>query len=113
MLSFARTGRPPGVRDQETLRSLAEQHVVALGPEGAVLMAHAFAAHRDGTRVTSGDREWWGQLRVGWPGDRGGARASGRTATVWPPTGSRALVTSSRRSSTRWGSAANSGDCDP
>jgi hypothetical protein len=60
MLSFARTGRPPEVHDEETLRALADKHVVALDADGSVLMAHPFAAHRDGTRVVSGESEWWG-----------------------------------------------------
>jgi hypothetical protein len=56
---FAATGsapaHPPG-----DLRSLAEQHVVALDDDGAILMAHPFAAHRDGARVDAQDRTWWG-----------------------------------------------------
>jgi hypothetical protein len=42
------------------LRALAERHVVVLRDDGRILMAHPFAAHREGTRVVSGDREWWG-----------------------------------------------------
>jgi hypothetical protein len=55
--SFAATGAPGEHGD---MRSLAEQHVVALDDDGKVWMAHPFAAHRDGTRVDSGARTWWG-----------------------------------------------------
>jgi hypothetical protein len=60
MESFARTGAPPHVEDKATLRALAAQHVVALDGQGDVLMAHPFAAHRDGTRVDAQGRSWWG-----------------------------------------------------
>jgi hypothetical protein len=33
---------------------------VVLDEDGRVLMAHPFAAHREGARVASGGREWWG-----------------------------------------------------
>src|SRR5690349_21489919 len=55
---FAATGEPPEI--DEDLRSLAEQHVVALDHDGRLLMAHPFAAHREGARVDAGDRTWWG-----------------------------------------------------
>jgi hypothetical protein len=55
--SFAATGAPGEHGD---VRSLAEQHVVALDEHGEILMAHPFAAHHDGTRVDSGGRTWWG-----------------------------------------------------
>ena len=59
--AFAATGAPPPIAPgDERLRRLAERHVVALDGDGRILMAHPFAAHRDGARVTSGDREWWG-----------------------------------------------------
>jgi Alkylmercury lyase len=58
--SFAATGDPGVVDDVEGLRSLAAQHVVVLDGYERVLMAHPFAAHRDGARVESGGREWWG-----------------------------------------------------
>jgi hypothetical protein len=59
--TFAATGAPPAVAPgDERLRRLAERHVVSLDERGRILMAHPFAAHRDGTRVTSGEREWWG-----------------------------------------------------
>jgi hypothetical protein len=61
MLAFAETGAPPAVDDAETLRALADRHVVVLNDEsGAILMAHPFAAHRAGARVSSGGRTWWG-----------------------------------------------------
>jgi hypothetical protein len=34
--------------------------VVVLAGDGAILMAHPFAGHRDGARVEAGGREWWG-----------------------------------------------------
>jgi hypothetical protein len=55
--SFAATGTPGQHGD---VRSLADQHVVALDDDGNVWMAHPFAAHHDGTRVDSGGRTWWG-----------------------------------------------------
>jgi Alkylmercury lyase len=55
--SFAATGT---AGDHGDVRSLAEQHVVALDAEGKVWMAHPFAAHHEGTRVDSGGRTWWG-----------------------------------------------------
>ena len=60
MVSFAETGGPPVIEDVETLTALAEKHVVALDEGGEILMAHPFAAHRDGTRVEAGGRTWWG-----------------------------------------------------
>src|SRR3954470_20765613 len=60
MLAFAATGAPPEVEDTETLHALADRHVVALDADDRVLMAHPFAAHRAGARVTSGRRTWWG-----------------------------------------------------
>jgi hypothetical protein len=50
--SFAATGEPG--RHEGDLKSLAEQHVVALDEHGEIWMAHPFAAHADGTRVDSG-----------------------------------------------------------
>jgi hypothetical protein len=58
--AFAETGAPPEVQDRATLRALAAQHVVVLDEEERIVMAHPFAAHRDGTRVDSGGRTWWG-----------------------------------------------------
>jgi hypothetical protein len=58
--AFAATGRPPEVPDGAVLRSLAERHVVVLDDDGRILMAHPFAAHRDGARVDVGGRSWWG-----------------------------------------------------
>ena len=62
MQAFAQTGSAPEIEDQQTLRALAERHVVVLDPEapGRILMAHPFAAHRRGTRVDAGGRTWWG-----------------------------------------------------
>jgi len=50
-------GEPPPDADYG---SLAAQHVVALDPDGQVLMAHPFATHTDGARVDAGGRTWWG-----------------------------------------------------
>src|SRR5690349_15546565 len=58
--AFARTGEPPELAPSDELRSLADQHVVVLDDAGAIVMAHPFAGHRDGTHVTSGERTWWG-----------------------------------------------------
>ena len=56
--SFAATGAPGEHRGD--LRSLADQHVVALDSFGRVSMAHPFAAHEAGARVESGGRTWLG-----------------------------------------------------
>jgi hypothetical protein len=59
--SFAATGGPPelGPEHGAALARLAEAHVVVL--DGArVVMAHPFAAHRDGAHVSADGREWWG-----------------------------------------------------
>ena len=58
--SFAATGAPPSVPDGPALRGLQAAHVVVLGPDREILMAHPFAAHRAGARVDCGDRTWWG-----------------------------------------------------
>jgi hypothetical protein len=58
--AFAATGRPPVLPDGAVLRSLAERHVVVLDDDGRILMAHPFAAHRDGARVDAGGRTWSG-----------------------------------------------------
>ena len=62
MLAFAETGAPPPASgfDPAVLRALADQHVVVLDEAGEILMAHPFAAHRDGARVDAGGRTWWG-----------------------------------------------------
>jgi len=57
---FARTGEPPDIRDPELLRELADRHIIALGDDGRIRMAHPFAAHRGGTRVDAQGRTWWG-----------------------------------------------------
>ena len=58
--AFAATGGPPQVDDIVTLRSLAEQHVVVLGDEDRIVMAHPFAAHDRGARVDAGGGSWRG-----------------------------------------------------
>jgi hypothetical protein len=58
--AFAATGEPPLIDDIDTLRSLAEQHVVVLDDEDRIAMAHPFAAHDAGARVESGGRSWRG-----------------------------------------------------
>lgn len=60
--AFAQTGSPPALdaAERPVLERLAEQHVVVLDDAGGVLMAHPFAAHREGTRVDAGGRTWYG-----------------------------------------------------
>ena len=58
--SFAATGAPPSVPDGPALQGLQAAHVVVLGPDREISMAHPFAAHHTGARVDSGDRTWWG-----------------------------------------------------
>ena len=60
--AFARTGAPPPLdaADRPALEALSERHVVVLDEAGALLMAHPFAAHREGASVAAGDRTWWG-----------------------------------------------------
>lgn len=60
MESFADTGAPPRVDDARTLQALADRNVVVLDEAGEVRMAHPFAAHHEGTRVTAHGRTWWG-----------------------------------------------------
>ena len=62
MVAFAVTGAPPraAALDRDVLGRLAGRHVVVLDDEGEILMAHPFAAHRDGASVESGGRTWWG-----------------------------------------------------
>jgi hypothetical protein len=58
--AFAATGDPPAVPDTDDLRVLADAHVVTLGDDARIVMAHPFAGHRDGTRVDADGRTWWG-----------------------------------------------------
>ena len=60
MRAFAATGAPPPAPGGPELRGLAERHVVVLDEDGAIRMAHPFAAHRDGARVDADGRTWWG-----------------------------------------------------
>ena len=62
MVAFAETGAPPVLSDADrpVAEALHRRHVVVLDPAGAVRMAHPFAAHREGTRVDTGGRAWWG-----------------------------------------------------
>lgn len=60
--SFASTGEPPAIGDfdREVLAELEQLHVIVL-VDGRIHMAHPFAGHHDGTRVTAPDgRTWWG-----------------------------------------------------
>jgi hypothetical protein len=75
--SFAATGEPGEHGD---VRSLADRHVVVLDDEGRILMAHPFAAHRDGARVDAGGRTWWGNCA--WDGFGIVAALGLRDATV-------------------------------
>lgn len=58
--AFAATGAPPELPDSADLRALAGGHVVVLGEDARIVMAHPFAAHRAGARVDAGGRTWWG-----------------------------------------------------
>jgi hypothetical protein len=58
--AFAATGAPPDLADSPDLRALAAAHVVVLDDAVRIVMAHPFAAHRDGARVEAGGRTWWG-----------------------------------------------------
>jgi hypothetical protein len=58
--AFAATGQAPVLEDSATVRELAERHVIVLGDDGRILMAHPFAGHPHGTRVDAGERTWWG-----------------------------------------------------
>jgi hypothetical protein len=58
--AFRDTGAPPDVRGDPALDGLAAQHVVVLDDDRRIVMAHPFAGHREGTRVESGGRTWWG-----------------------------------------------------
>jgi alkylmercury lyase-like protein len=80
MEAFAATGAPPDTEDGPVLRSLAAQHVVVLGDDARVVMAHPFAGHRDGARVDAGGRTWWGNCA--WDGLGIVAALGRREATV-------------------------------
>ncbi len=58
--AFAATGMPPLLPDSPERRFLADRHVIVLGADGQIEMAHPFAAHRRGTRVDADGRTWWG-----------------------------------------------------
>jgi hypothetical protein len=61
--AFARTAAPPEApeADRETLRSLAERHVVVLDDAERVVMAHPFSVEREGaTRVDGRGGTWFG-----------------------------------------------------
>ena len=58
--AFAATGGPPDLADSPELRALAERHVIVLGDDARIRMAHPFAAHTEGARVEAGGRTWWG-----------------------------------------------------
>jgi hypothetical protein len=60
LAAFRSRGAPPPVPDGEDLRALAAAHVVVLDDRARIVMAHPFAAHRDGARVEAGGRTWWG-----------------------------------------------------
>ena len=60
--AFAATGEPPdpATFDPDVLGAQASHHVIVLR-DGRIHMAHPFAGHHDGTRVTAADgRTWWG-----------------------------------------------------
>jgi len=82
MLAFARTGAPPPAAglDRDLLERLADRHVVVLGDDGEIRMAHPFAAHREGARVDAGGRAWWGNCA--WDGFGIAAALGLRDATI-------------------------------
>lgn len=80
--SFVDAGAPPSVADDDTLESLAEQHVVVLEPgTRRIVMAHPFAAAPAGDAlVDAGDRSWFGNCA--WDGLGIVAALGRREATV-------------------------------
>jgi hypothetical protein len=61
--AFAAAGAPPALSapaGSPALSALVERHVVVLGDDGEVVMAHPFAGHRRGARVEADDHTWWG-----------------------------------------------------
>jgi hypothetical protein len=62
MRSFALTGSPPSLagEDPALVRELVDGHAIVLDDAGAVRMAHPFAAHTTGARVSADGRDWWG-----------------------------------------------------
>jgi hypothetical protein len=58
--TFARSGAPPEVEDADAVQRLAEAHVLVLDGDGAIAMAHPFAAPGGACRVDAGGRTWWG-----------------------------------------------------
>lgn len=62
LAAFAATGEPPDIAAfaPDVLAELARLHVIVLRGE-RIHMAHPFAGHHDGTRVSAPDgRTWWG-----------------------------------------------------
>jgi hypothetical protein len=58
--AFVATGEPPPVELSPALAELERLHVVVVR-DGRIHMAHPFAGHRDGARVSAPDgRTWWG-----------------------------------------------------
>jgi hypothetical protein len=60
MVAFAETGEPPAVDDRPTLEALVERHVVVLGDDGGITMAHPFSAPGGNARIDASGRTWWG-----------------------------------------------------
>lgn len=62
MRTFAETGAPPSLEgeDPALVEQLEQAHVIVRDGAGAIRMAHPFAAHDEGARVTAGDRIWRG-----------------------------------------------------
>jgi hypothetical protein len=58
--AFARSGAPPEVDDRQGLERLAAAHVLVLDGDGAIAMAHPFAAPGGACCVDAGVRTWWG-----------------------------------------------------
>jgi hypothetical protein len=62
MRAFAETGEPPPLagEDPAVVQALEKAHVIVLGDDGGVRMAHPFAGHDEGATVESGARRWRG-----------------------------------------------------
>jgi Alkylmercury lyase len=60
--AFAATGGPPPLagEDPALVDELVAAHVIVLGDDGAVRMAHPFAGHHEGARLEAVGGPWWG-----------------------------------------------------
>jgi hypothetical protein len=60
--AFAATGAAPSLdgEDPAVVQELVDGHVLVLGDDGGVRMAHPFAGHREGARLDAVGGPWWG-----------------------------------------------------